>query len=51
MESNLETDSSFGNEYRIRKPDGSIRYVRALAAPFDTKEGRTADRRGKLGCH
>nr|WP_316654349.1 EAL domain-containing protein [uncultured Gellertiella sp.] len=39
VESNLETDSSFGNEYRIRKPDGSIRYVRALAAPFDTKEG------------
>ncbi len=34
-----EGNSAFRNEYRIRRPDGSIRYIRARAAPFETQEG------------
>lgn len=32
-------DRGFRNEYRIQRTDGSIRYVRAHAAPFLTKDG------------
>ncbi len=30
----------FRNEYRIRRPDGTVRYIRARAAPFRTSTGQ-----------
>lgn len=30
----------FRNEYRIRRPDGTVRYIRARAAPFRTLSGQ-----------
>ncbi|MBB4064648.1 sensor domain-containing protein [Gellertiella hungarica] len=34
-----EDKKPFRNEYRIRRPDGSVRYIRARAAPFRTSSG------------
>ncbi|MDI7863309.1 EAL domain-containing protein [Rhizobiaceae bacterium n13] len=40
IKDHLDRGSGFTNEYRIIRPDGSVRHIRARAAPFTDATGR-----------